>query len=196
MEIAEGDFIAISGQSGCGKTTLLNMLSAVDIPDEGSVCFCGVDLARMNESERAEYRNRTIGYIFQDFYMVPYLTLSENVALPLVIAGVGIEERKRLLEEMLSRYGLSGKANRYPDDLSGGEKQRAGFARALINKPKLILADEPTNNLDEFNADNIVNGLKEISESGNTVVLVTHNNRDVRYCNKFFSLKEGELSVL
>jgi lipoprotein-releasing system ATP-binding protein len=197
FEIEVGDVVAIMGISGVGKTTLLNLLGALDRPSEGTVYLEGEDLFARNESELARVRNRKIGFVFQFFHLLPEFTALENVSLPLMIGGL---ERKKALEKgasILAEVGLGDKADCLPAQLSGGEQQRIAVARALVNEPKLLLADEPTGNLDWKTGEHMLNLLMDLHRRrGLSSVLVTHNDKVAQYCRKRYVMERGELKLL
>ncbi|MGN0789700.1 MAG: ABC transporter ATP-binding protein, partial [Christensenellales bacterium] len=174
-ELPQGRFISIVGKSGCGKSTLLNLIGGLEKPTSGSVIIDGVDLYAKKESELAYYRNKTIGYVFQDFYLEPELSVIDNVSVPLIIAGKKAQEISRLAQERISALGLESKTNEPTKNLSGGQKQRVAIARALVADASIILADEPTGNLDSDNSSEVVAILRRLADEGKTVIMVTHN---------------------
>lgn len=176
LEVKEGEFIAVIGPSGCGKSTLLNIIGLLDDPDSGSFLFNGTEVAHYNERKRAELRKRNIGFVFQSFNLIDELTVYENVELPLIYTGVKGADRKKRVEEVLDKMQIMHRRNHYPQQLSGGQQQRVAVARAVVNKPKLILADEPTGNLDSKNGQHIFELMEDLHERRNvTLVLVTHD---------------------
>lgn len=191
LVIEDGKFTAVTGKSGSGKTTLLNILGALDSPTAGEVIANGKNLAGLSLNELAAYRNKYIGFVFQSFYLEPSFTVLENVCMPLTIAGVSRAEREKKALGLLERLGIAEKANKKARDLSGGQKQRACIARALINDPKLILADEPTGNLDSKNGKEVIFLLKAIAGEGKSVVLVTHNPDDAKSADNIVTICDG-----
>ncbi len=186
-------FIGIIGESGSGKSTLLNLIGGLDSLTSGSILVDGVDISKLSESQLARFRNEKIGFVFQNSYLDPDLTCLENVEVPMIIKGKDVLERKKRAQELLIRLGLEEKINVKSKNLSGGQMQRVSIARALANEPTIILADEPTGNLDSNNGENIVNILKELSDNGVLVIIVTHNMNDVRYCDRVIKLKDGTI---
>lgn len=190
--IEEGKFYSIIGKSGSGKTTLLNILGAIDNPTNGDVYFYDKKINDLSNTELAEYRNKNIGYIFQSFYLENSYTVLDNVCMPQVIMGVSKKVRINKAKEILSELNLEDKINKKPHELSGGEKQRVAIARALINNPSIILADEPTGNLDTNNSKLILDILRKIADEGKTVVLVTHNLDDAKkYADIIYEITDG-----
>ena len=175
LEVQEGEFLALTGRSGSGKTTLLNLMSGLDRPSEGTALFQGRDLARLTEKELVELRRRQIGFVFQSFGLMPLLSAQENVELPLHILGVSWRERRRRAQDVLESVGLGTRARHRPYELSGGEQQRVSIARALVAKPNVVFADEPTGELDTTTARSIIEILKQIATEGTTVVVATHD---------------------
>lgn len=176
LSVAQGEFIAIMGESGAGKSTLLNLIAGLDSPDEGSIAIAGEALEHLSDDARTGLRRRTIGFVFQAFHVLPHLTLAQNVALPLVLLGMHAKSALERASAMLAAVGLGGRDNDYPQQLSGGELQRVAIARALVHRPSLILADEPTGNLDPDTAAKILELFEfEVRRSGASVVLVTHS---------------------
>ena len=192
MTIADGETVAILGPSGSGKTTLLILLAGLEGPDSGCIEFDGIDITGLDADAMADIRRDRVGIVFQSFHLVPSLTALGNVALPIEIAG-GDQARDRALR-LLTRVGLADRANHYPSQLSGGEQQRVAIARALVHSPKIVLADEPTGNLDHRTGANIVDMLFQLNaESGSTMVMVTHDNEIARRCQRLFRLSGGRL---
>ncbi|ALJ00815.1 ABC transporter ATP-binding protein [Rufibacter tibetensis] len=192
LEVAEGEFVAIMGPSGCGKSTLLNILGLLDEPEAGSFLFNGQEVANVNESQRAELRKRNIGFVFQSFNLIDELTVYENVELPLLYLGVKPAERRKRVEEVLEKVQIKHRQNHYPQQLSGGQQQRVAVARAVINKPHLLLADEPTGNLDSSNGNEVMELLSELNEQGTTIVMVTHSEHDARYSHRIIRMLDGQ----
>lgn len=193
IQIEEGEFVSIMGESGCGKSTLLHLLGMLDSPTSGKYFFDGADISSMNESKRAEYRKKNLGFIFQNFNLIDELTVFENVELPLVYLNKPKSERKALVLNMLKEVGIEHRAKHFPQQLSGGQQQRVAVARAIIAGPKLILADEPTGNLDSANGDDVMNLLSDLNKQGTTVVMVTHSQHDASFGNRILRLKDGQL---
>ncbi|PLV59405.1 ABC transporter ATP-binding protein [Thermotoga sp. KOL6] len=192
LRISSGEFVVILGPSGSGKTTLLNCLSGVDRPTEGKVIINGVDLYTLSEEERTRYRAKNMGFVFQFFNLVPVLTTLENVELPLLILGVNRKEAKERAFNLLRRVGLAHKWNRFPEELSGGEKQRVAIARALIHNPKVVWADEPTGALDNETGDMIIDLLLEMKKN-TTLVVVTHDERIAEKADRVIRIREGQI---
>lgn len=195
LQVRAGEFVALLGQSGSGKSSLLNLIAGLDRPTSGSVMVQGNDLAGLSRQDLAKYRLRTVGMVFQSFNLIPSMTLSENVELPLRFAEVDRTKREALCREALDRVGLSARLRHRPAELSGGEQQRAALARALINQPQLLLADEPTGNLDSHTGTEIMNFIREFNESlGMSVVMVTHERALAeRYAKRMIFLADGKL---
>src|ERR1700712_5211509 len=192
MEVKRGEFLAIMGPSGCGKSTLLNILGLLDDPDDGSFLFNGIEVSKFNERKRAELRKRNIGFVFQSFNLIDELTVFENVELPLIYLGVKAPERKQRVEEVLDKMQIMHRRNHYPQQLSGGQQQRVAVARAVVNNPKLILADEPTGNLDSSNGNEVMALLTDLNEQGTTIVMVTHSEHDARYSHRIIRMLDGQ----
>lgn len=191
LEIKKGEFVAVMGPSGCGKSTLLNILGLLDDPDSGSFIFNGQEIAGFKERQRADLRKRNIGFVFQSFNLIDELTVFENVELPLIYTGVKAPERKKKVEEVLEKVQIMHRRNHYPQQLSGGQQQRVAVARAVVNNPKLILADEPTGNLDSSNGNEVMELLTNLNEQGTTIVMVTHSEHDARYSHRIIRLLDG-----
>jgi putative ABC transport system ATP-binding protein len=191
--INEGEFVAIMGPSGCGKSTLLNILGLLDQPDGGSFLFLGQEIASFSERQRAELRKKNIGFVFQSFNLIDELTVFENVELPLIYLGIGAAERKQKVEAVLEKMQIMHRRNHFPQQLSGGQQQRVAVARAVIQKPRLILADEPTGNLDSSNGNEVMELLTDLNENGTTVIMVTHSEHDARYAHRILRLLDGEV---
>ncbi|HTE07891.1 MAG TPA: ABC transporter ATP-binding protein [Flavitalea sp.] len=192
MEVKQGEFVAIMGPSGCGKSTLLNILGLLDDPDNGSFMFNGIEVAGFNERKRAELRKRNIGFVFQSFNLIDELTVFENVELPLIYTGVKSAERKIRVDQVLEKVQIMHRRNHYPQQLSGGQQQRVAVARAVVNNPKLILADEPTGNLDSSNGNEVMQLLTDLNEQGTTIVMVTHSEHDARYSHRIIRMLDGQ----
>ena len=193
FSLKHGEFAAVMGPSGSGKTTFLNILGCLDVPEKGSYIFSGRDISRMDANSLAEMRNRNIGYIFQSFYLLEHLTALENVELPLAYAGVKRSQRREMAAQALCGVGLKHRLNHRPSQLSGGQRQRVAIARALINRPALILADEPTGNLDESSGEEIMEIIKELNGTGAAVVLITHDPKTALYADRRYILSDGVL---
>lgn len=192
LEVKEGEFVAVMGPSGCGKSTLLNIVGLLDDPDSGSFLFNGTEVAHYNERKRAELRKRNIGFVFQSFNLIDELTVFENVELPLIYLGVKGAERKKRVEVILDKMKIMHRRNHYPQQLSGGQQQRVAVSRAVINNPKLILADEPTGNLDSHNGSEVMQMLTDLNEQGTTIVMVTHSEHDARYSHRIIRMLDGQ----
>lgn len=191
LSIKKGEFVGIVGKSGSGKTTLLNLIGGLDKATYGIIEVDGVEITKLSDDELCSFRNKTIGFIFQSYYLDPHLTVLQNIALPLMIAGVSKKEREIQAQEYLSYVGLIDKAKSKPTQLSGGEAQRVAIARSIITRPKLLLADEPTGNLDTLNGKVIMALLEKIHSDGATVILVTHNMNDIKSCTRVIELEDG-----
>ena len=193
FEVKEGEFVAIMGPSGCGKSTLLNILGLLDDPDSGSFLFNGAEIAKYNERKRAELRKRNIGFVFQSFNLIDELTVFENVELPLIYLNMKTSERKVKVEAVLEKMQIMHRRNHFPQQLSGGQQQRVAVARAVVNNPKLILADEPTGNLDSTNGNEVMQLLTDLNEQGTTIIMVTHSEHDARYSHRIIRLLDGQV---
>ena len=192
LEVNEGEFVAIMGPSGCGKSTLLNILGLLDDPDKGSFLFNSIEVANFNERKRADLRKRNIGFVFQSFNLIDELTVFENVELPLIYLGMNATDRKKKVEEVLDKMQIMHRRNHYPQQLSGGQQQRVAVARAVVNNPKIILADEPTGNLDSSNGNEVMQMLTDLNELGTTVIMVTHSEHDARYSHRIIRMLDGQ----
>jgi len=193
FSIARGEYVALMGPSGSGKSTLMNLIGCLDTPTRGAYFLSGQEVSRMNDQQLAEVRNREIGFVFQTFNLLPRLTALENVALPLVYAGVSRTERLHRAAEVLDRVGLASRMKHKPNELSGGQRQRVAVARALVNRPSILLADEPTGNLDSKTSIDIMNLFADIHAQGNTIVLVTHEEEIARYAHRIVRLRDGNI---
>ena len=193
VSIRDGEFVAIMGPSGCGKSTLLNILGLLDNPTSGSYRLDGKEVGGLRESGRTEYRKGRIGFIFQSFNLIDTMTVRENVMLPLNNLNLSRDERNKRVEEALGRMGIAHRANHYPSQLSGGQQQRAAIARAIVGRPGLILADEPTGNLDSRNGAEVMDLLSELHKDGATIVMVTHSHRDAAVADRVINLYDGQI---
>ncbi len=191
--ISKGEFVAIMGPSGCGKSTLLNILGLLDNPSDGSYNLLGTEVANLRERERTNYRKGNIGFVFQSFNLIDELNVYENVELPLKYLNISASERKRRVTEILKRMNISHRAGHYPQQLSGGQQQRVAIARAVVANPQLILADEPTGNLDSRNGKEVMDLLCQLNAEGTTVVMVTHSQRDASAAQRIINLFDGEI---
>lgn len=195
LEIEPGEFVAVVGPSGSGKSTLLNLVGGIDQPSEGEVWVDGVRIDVMDENALAKFRRNHIGIVFQFFQLLPTLTALENVTLPMELRGDGREFRNRRAREMLARVGLAERVTQLPSELSGGEQQRVAIARALVNDPPILLADEPTGNLDSANAEGIITLLRELADGGKTILLITHEPNLARAAHRTILMRDGEIVV-
>jgi putative ABC transport system ATP-binding protein len=193
LTVEHGEFLAIVGQSGSGKSTLMNMLGLLDIPTSGTYTLDGVDVANMTDDELSEIRNKEIGFIFQGFNLIPSLTAVENVELPLVYRGMKKDERNKLALEALERVGLSHRLDHLPKQMSGGQQQRVAIARAVAARPPIILADEPTGNLDSHSGVEVMKILHELHEEGRTVILITHDNDIANEAQRVIRIQDGQI---
>ncbi|MCF6239739.1 MAG: ABC transporter ATP-binding protein [Bacteroidales bacterium] len=189
----KGEFIAIMGPSGCGKSTLLNIIGLLDNPTQGKYIFDGVDVSKMKEKDRTQFRKGRIGFVFQSFNLIDELNVYENIELPLVYLNMKASERKKRINEVLQRMKIGHRAKHFPQQLSGGQQQRVAFARAVVANPELILADEPTGNLDSKNGSEVMNLLTELNQDGTTIVMVTHSERDASYAHRIVNLLDGKV---
>jgi putative ABC transport system ATP-binding protein len=193
LEIKEGEFVAIMGPSGCGKSTLLNILGLLDNPTNGTYQLNGTDVSKFSEAERTNLRKGVIGFVFQSFNLIDELNVYENIELPLLYMGVPKEERKRRVEEAMKRMDISHRVKHFPQQLSGGQQQRVAIARAVVANPKIILADEPTGNLDSKNGKEVMDLLTQLNREGTTVVMVTHSQHDAGYATRVINLFDGQV---
>ncbi len=193
MVIRKNEYVAIMGPSGSGKSTMMNILGCLDTPTEGSYILNGTDVSKMEDSALAQVRNREIGFVFQSFNLLPKYSAVENVALPLIYAGHSKDEREKMAREALELVGLGERMDHKPSELSGGQRQRVAIARALINSPSIILADEPTGNLDTKTSVDIMNLFEQIHNNGNTVIVVTHEEDIARYAKRIIRLRDGKI---
>ena len=193
FEIKDGEFVAIMGPSGCGKSTLLNILGLLDNPTDGSYQFLGQEVAKLKEKDRTKFRKGNIGFVFQSFNLIDELNVYENVELPLKYLNISSSERKQRVTAMLKRMNISHRAQHFPQQLSGGQQQRVAIARAVVSNPKLILADEPTGNLDSKNGKEVMDLLTELNQEGTTIVMVTHSQKDASCAQRIVNLFDGEI---
>jgi putative ABC transport system ATP-binding protein len=193
MEIKAGEFVAIMGPSGCGKSTLLNILGLIDQLDGGQYYFLGEEVSKYNENKRAIFRKDNIGFVFQSFNLIDELTVYENIELPLIYANISTNDRKNKVHKVLEKLNLIPRINHFPQQLSGGQQQRVAVARAIVNHPKLILADEPTGNLDTQNGEDVMKILTSLNEEGTTVVMVTHSPEHAEYSQRIIRLLDGKI---
>ncbi len=193
FEVKEGEFVAIMGPSGCGKSTLLNILGLLDNPDGGSYRLLDKEVGHLREKDRTMFRKGNIGFVFQSFNLIDELSVEENIELPLIYMGVKPSERKERVKKMLDRMSISHRTRHFPQQLSGGQQQRVAIARALVSNPKLILADEPTGNLDSKNGQDVMQLLKELNDDGTTIIMVTHSQHDASYASRVICMLDGEI---
>lgn len=193
IEVKKGEFVAVMGPSGCGKSTLLNIVGLLDDLDGGSYSFNDVEVADFNERKRSDLRKHNIGFVFQSFNLIDELTVFENIELPLIYTKVPAAERKKRVEEVLEKVQIMHRRNHFPQQLSGGQQQRVAVARAVVNNPKLILADEPTGNLDSNNGNEVMQLLTELNEQGTTIVMVTHSEHDARFSDRIIRMLDGQV---
>lgn len=193
LSIKKGDFVAITGPSGSGKSTMMNLVGALDLATEGDIFLDGIDIEHLHESELAQIRGKKIGFVFQTFNLVPTLTALENVMLPMIFQGIEREDRIERATELLEKVKLGHRLRHLPAELSGGERQRVAIARALANDPEVILADEPTGNLDSKTGDDIVTMFNKLNKQGKTIIMVTHDINMAKHANKIYKLKDGRI---
>ena len=193
IEVKQGEFVAIMGPSGCGKSTLLNILGLLDNPTGGEYYLNGTEVSRYTESQRTSLRKGVIGFVFQSFNLIDELNVYENVELPLTYLGIKASERRRMVEDILKRMNISHRAKHFPQQLSGGQQQRVAIARAVVTNPKLILADEPTGNLDSKNGAEVMNLLTELNREGTTIIMVTHSQHDASFAHRTVHLFDGSV---
>jgi putative ABC transport system ATP-binding protein len=193
LNIQTGDFLAIMGPSGCGKSTLLNIIGLLDTPTEGEVLFRGQKMGKLSERQRADFRKKHIGFIFQNFNLIDDLTVQENIELPLVYLSYASKERKKIAVELMQQLKIAHRATYYPRQLSGGQQQRVAICRALAAKPDLLLADEPTGNLDSQNSEEVMQILWQLNQQGTTIVMVTHSLQDAEYAHHIVKLLDGQI---
>ncbi len=193
LEVKKGEFVAIMGPSGCGKSTLLNIVGLLDNPTNGSLIFDGTEVSKFKEKQRTELRKANIGFVFQSFNLIDELTVYENVELPLLYLKVSAAERKQKVEAVLDRMKIAHRRKHFPQQLSGGQQQRVAIARAVVANPKLILADEPTGNLDSGNGEEVMKLLSELNTEGATIIMVTHSPSDAEYSHRIIQLFDGHI---
>ena len=193
LRIEEGEFVTVMGQSGSGKSTLLSVLGGLNHPTEGSVAMAGVRLYDLPGEQLADFRAGNLGFVFQSFHLIPYLTALENVMLPLAIAPLKTAAKREAARQALARVGLAGKADRLPSQLSGGEQERVAIARAIVNQPRILLADEPTGNLDSQTSEEVMALFRELNDTGQTVVMVTHNPENCVYADRTIIIRDGRV---
>ena len=191
LEVKKGEFVAVMGPSGCGKSTLLNILGLLDVPNGGEYILDGTDVASLSEKQRNVLRRGTLGFIFQSFNLIDELTVEENIELPLLYMKVPVAERKRRITDAMARMAITHRSKHFPSQLSGGQQQRVAIARAVVMQPKIILADEPTGNLDSKNGLEVMGLLRELHREGTTIVMVTHSARDAAYSDRIVNLFDG-----
>ncbi len=193
LEVVEGEFIAVVGPSGCGKSTLMNIVGMLDSPSDGSYLFMGEDVARYSERQLSSLRKRNLGFVFQSFNLIDELTVFENVELPLCYQNITPSERRERVDRLLDQMGIAHRRNHYPLQLSGGQQQRVAVTRAVVIEPKLILADEPTGNLDSQNGEDVMNLLVDLNKKGTTIVMVTHSPDHITYADRTIKLFDGKV---
>lgn len=195
LHIRKGDFLTVIGPSGSGKSTLMNIIGCLDKPTSGDYTLNGRNIKQMDDNTLSELRNKEIGFVFQNFNLLPYASAYENVEMPLLFAGVGGKKRRERVTSILTRVGLADRMNHRPNELSGGQKQRVAIARALVNSPSIVLADEPTGNLDSQSGQEIMELFVELWQEGNTIVMITHDPRAKDYTNNFITLTDGMIQA-
>jgi putative ABC transport system ATP-binding protein len=193
MDVKDGEFVAMMGPSGCGKSTLLNILGLLDNPSEGEYHFYGTEVSKMSERQRAQLRKGSIGFVFQSFNLIDELTVYENVELPLLYLKTPAEDRKKAVEAVLERMNIMHRRNHFPQQLSGGQQQRTAIARAVVARPKMILADEPTGNLDSTNGEEVMKLLNQLNTEGTTIIMVTHSPYDAGFAHRIVNLFDGKI---
>ena len=193
LDIKEGEFVAIMGPSGCGKSTLLNILGLLDNPTSGNYQLNGVEVSKMTESQRTDLRKGVIGFVFQSFNLIDELNVYENIELPLLYMGIPSSERRRRVEEVMDRMAIGPRSGHFPQQLSGGQQQRVAIARAVVANPKIILADEPTGNLDSKNGREVMDLLTQLNKEGTTIVMVTHSQHDAGFASRTINLFDGSI---
>ncbi len=196
FEVQSGELVAIMGQSGSGKSTLLSILGALNTPTSGKYTVDEINVYTLGQEERADFRRKFLGFVFQSFHLVPYLTVGENVMLPLAPVKMKGKQKRDLAEEALRRVGLAGKSHRLPSQISGGEQERVAIARAIVNQPAILLADEPTGNLDTQTSEEIMHLLQALNSDGMTIIMVTHNSVNAQFAHRIIQLKDGQIHSL
>lgn len=193
LDVTRGEFVAVNGKSGSGKSTLLNLIGLIDTATSGVILIDGIDINSLSAKNKANIRNKKIGFVFQSFYLEPSYEVYKNIEIPLIIRNIPVKERKKRVEECLQKVDMSDKYSAYTNTLSGGEMQRVSIARALANKPELILADEPCGNLDSLNSENIMKILVSLKNEGKTIIMVTHSNEEAAQADRIVTLKDGRI---
>lgn len=193
LEVKEGEFVAIMGPSGCGKSTLLNILGLLDTPTEGTYILNGKDVSKLTENERTDLRKGVIGFVFQSFNLIDELDVYENIELPLLYMGIPSKQRKERVEAVMNRMAITHRKKHFPSQLSGGQQQRVAIARAVLPNPKIILADEPTGNLDSKNGKEVLDLLCDLHKRGTTIIMVTHSQHDASYADRIINLYDGQI---
>ncbi len=193
LEVKEGEFVAIMGPSGCGKSTLLNILGLLDTPSEGTYILNGKDVSKLTENERTDLRKGVIGFVFQSFNLIDELNVYENIELPLLYMGIPSKQRKERVEAVMDRMTITHRKKHFPSQLSGGQQQRVAIARAVLPNPKIILADEPTGNLDSKNGKEVLDLLCDLHKRGTTIIMVTHSQHDASYADRIINLYDGQI---
>lgn len=193
LEVKEGGFVAIMGPSGCGKSTLLNILGLLDTPTEGTYILNGKDVSKLTENERTDLRKGVIGFVFQSFNLIDELDVYENIELPLLYMGIPSKQRKERVEAVMDRMAITHRKKHFPSQLSGGQQQRVAIARAVLPNPKIILADEPTGNLDSKNGKEVLDLLCDLHKRGTTIIMVTHSQHDASYADRIINLYDGQI---
>lgn len=194
LEIKEGEFVSIMGPSGCGKSTLLNILGLLDNPTDGEFHFLGHEVSGYNERQRADLRKENLGFVFQSFNLIDELTVFENVELPLLYLKMGSADRKKKVNKVLEKMGIGHRSNHFPQQLSGGQQQRVAVSRAVVSEPKIIMADEPTGNLDSSHGDEVMKNLVDLNKQGTSIIMVTHSPDYAKYAHRTVHLFDGEIS--
>ncbi len=193
LVISESEYVSIMGVSGCGKTTLLNILGLLDTPSSGDYVLSGIDTSEMNDDEMAQIRSTKIGFVFQSFHLIPRLTAAENIEIPMILAGISRDERAAKVAKALSRVNLSDRSDHRPEQLSGGQRQRVAIARSIVMEPKVLLADEPTGNLDSTSGSEIIDLIEELNQGGLTLIVVTHDKEISRRSDRIVELLDGKI---
>ena len=197
LTIKKGDFVAVMGPSGSGKSTSMHLIGSLDVPTHGHIFLDGYDISSLHESDLAQIRGRNIGFIFQQFNLIPTLTVKENIMLPMSLQGTPLEEKEQKVKQLLEKMELTERADHYPNQISGGQQQRVAIARALVNDPEVILADEPTGNLDSKTGERVMDVLKELNKEGRTIVMVTHEPELAHeYAKTIYQLKDGKIEKI